>query len=61
LLEVAPEVAQSLSSLKIPCRVIGEVISDPRLELAEGGKVVWRQQISRLEASWSRTFREVLE
>ncbi len=61
LLELAPEAAASLSSLKIPCRVIGEVISEPRITLAEGGKMVWQQEISRLEASWSRTFREVLE
>jgi len=61
LLEVAPEVALSLSRLKVPCRVIGEVLSEPRLELAEGGRMVWQREISRLEASWGRTFREVLE
>jgi phosphoribosylformylglycinamidine synthase II len=61
LLEVSPEVARTLSRLGVPCRVIGEVIAAPQLVLAEGGKTVWQQDLSRLESSWSRTFREVLE
>jgi len=61
LLEVPPEVPRTLSRLKIPCRTIGEVLSEPQLVLAEGGRIVWQQDISRLESRWSRTFREVLE
>lgn len=40
---------------------IGEVTTEPRLVLADNGRVVWRCEISSLAETWSNTFREVLE
>ncbi len=61
LLEVSPDAPAALSRLNVPCQQIGEVISEPRIVLAEGGNVMWQDEISRLESIWSRTLREVLE
>jgi phosphoribosylformylglycinamidine (FGAM) synthase-like enzyme len=45
----------------IPHCVIGEVIPQPRLVLAEGAKVVWQESTSNLAERWSKTFHEVVE
>ena len=61
LLEVAPEVGQSLSALGVPHQTLGEVIAEPQLILAEGENVLWQQNVAELAEGWSKTFREVVE
>jgi phosphoribosylformylglycinamidine synthase subunit PurSL len=61
LLEVPPEFVDGLSKFAIPYQAIGEVISEPRLILAEGSNVLWQQSVASLEAAWSKPFREVVE
>ena len=61
LLEVSPEVEQSLASLGIPHQTLGEVIAEPQLILVEGENVLWQQNVAELAEAWSKTFREVVE
>ena len=61
LLEITPEAARTISRLKVPYQIIGQVIAEPQILLTEDGKVSFQQDVSRLESLWSQTFREVLE
>jgi len=61
LLEVPSEGDLAEHFAGIPHRVIGEVIPEQRLILADDGKVVWQELTSVLAESWSKTFREVVE
>ena len=45
----------------VPYCVLGEVIAEPRLILAEQGKLLWQETTSTLAQTWSKTFNEVLE
>ncbi len=59
------EVASGLNFKKflgnVPHRILGEVVPEPRLVLAEGGKIVWQELTSTLAESWAKPFREVVE
>jgi phosphoribosylformylglycinamidine synthase II len=59
LLEVPPQ--GDLEKYDVPCRVIGEVISDSKLVLSDQGKVDWEESISALSEIWAKPFREVAE
>ena len=61
LLEVSPEVEKGLSALSVPHQTIGEVIADPQLIFAQGGKALWQQNVADLADVWSKPFREVVE
>ena len=61
LLEISAECDLATFPKSIPHCVIGEVIPQPRLVLAEGAKVVWQESTSTLAKPWSKTFREVVE
>jgi phosphoribosylformylglycinamidine synthase len=60
LIEVKADDPMELAS-DIPCRMVGQVIEDPRLELIEQGRGIWQDSVSHLNTIWSKTFREVLE
>ncbi len=60
LIEVVPDEWSELARHG-PCRVVGEVLEDSRLELNSAGRILWQDRVSALEAIWSRPFREVLE
>lgn len=49
-----------LDGLPVPHRVLGEVIGDSQLVLADGDREVWRATTAELEASWTQPFREVV-
>ncbi|HME00280.1 MAG TPA: AIR synthase-related protein [Terriglobia bacterium] len=61
LIEVAPEVDVEESLGGVRHCVLGEVTPEPQLALADSGDMLWREAVSSLTESWSRTFREVLE
>ncbi|HET7100789.1 MAG TPA: AIR synthase-related protein, partial [Terriglobia bacterium] len=61
LLEVSPEAEKGLSKLAVPHQTIGEVIPEPQIILARSGKALWQQSVASLEASWGKSFREVME
>jgi phosphoribosylformylglycinamidine synthase subunit PurSL len=61
LLEVAPDFEPADLLREVPCAVVGEVISAPRLILSAGEKTLWQDEVSNLAQVWSSTFREVLE
>jgi phosphoribosylformylglycinamidine (FGAM) synthase-like enzyme len=44
----------------VRCTDIGEVTTEPRLVLADDGKVLWQEDIPSLAQTWSQTFREVV-
>ncbi len=56
LLEVPPSCNLQQTFSSIPCVVIGEVTEEPKLTLAEKGKSVWEESVSRLTEDWTRTF-----
>ncbi len=61
LLEVSPDCDLKKLLDGIPYQTLGEVITDPRLVLAEAGEVLWQDYTSTLAESWGKTFREVVE
>jgi phosphoribosylformylglycinamidine synthase len=61
LLEVPPETDLEQALSDVPCRIIGEVIPEPRLVLVDGGTTAWSELTSTLAEGWSKTFREVIE
>ncbi|HKT12327.1 MAG TPA: AIR synthase-related protein [Terriglobia bacterium] len=61
LLEILPEFEKGLAKLAVPHLTIGEVIAEPQIIVAEGGKVMWQKALTELEAVWSKPFREVVE
>jgi len=61
LLEVPAERHLARSLRALPYCVLGEVISEPQLALADCGKAVWKEATTTLAAGWERTFREVVE
>jgi len=61
LIEVSPDTDLDKSLGNVGCYTLGEVTAMPHLVLADSDGVIWRETISSLAESWSRTFREVLE
>jgi phosphoribosylformylglycinamidine synthase len=61
LLEVPSEYDLESQLGDVPYRVIGEVLPDPQLILADRGKVVWQEATAVLGEVWSKMFREVIE
>jgi phosphoribosylformylglycinamidine (FGAM) synthase-like enzyme len=61
LLEVPSDCNLDAQLGDVPYQVIGEVLSEPRLILLDGGKVVWQEPTAALGEVWSKTFREVIE
>jgi phosphoribosylformylglycinamidine synthase II len=61
LLEVPPETDLGQALRDVPWRIIGEVVSEPRLVLVDGGATAWSELTSTLAEGWSKTFREVVE
>jgi phosphoribosylformylglycinamidine synthase len=61
LLEVPSEYNLNGQLGDVPYRVIGEVLTEPKLILLDGGKVVWQEPTAALSEVWSKTFREVIE
>ena len=41
--------------------LLGEVISEPQIEVSDAGNFLWQDTTSNLAESWSKTFREVVE
>ncbi len=61
LLEVPPAFEIPAHAAGIPHLFLGEVTAEPRLTFAERGAVIWDETVSKLEESWSETFREVVK
>ena len=58
LIEV--EANAGLSEFEVPYREIGKVTAQPELEIRTGAGEMIRETMTNLEASWARTFREVV-
>jgi len=41
--------------------LLGEVISEPQIEVSDAENFLWQDSISKLAESWGKTFREVVE
>ena len=61
LIEVPPKLDLAADLEGIPHLVVGEVIGDPKLVLADGKKVIWEATLAQLTKSWTETFSEVLK
>ncbi len=61
ILEVAATVANVNPGIGIPYQVVGEVLSEPKLVLANSGKTLWEDDIAALAHIWSKPFREAVE
>ncbi|MGH9359166.1 MAG: AIR synthase-related protein, partial [Terriglobia bacterium] len=59
--EVPPSFDTAASLGNLPHAIVGEVISDARLELTEAGSVLWQEPVSSLAEVWEKPFREILE
>jgi len=62
---VLVEVSPDYDSTKFPrgpyYTEVGEIITEPKLILTDGEKVLWQESLSTLVDIWSKAFREVLE
>jgi len=58
LIEV--EADARLDEFDVPYLEIGEVTAQPEFEIRTGAKEILREAMTNLEASWTRTFREVV-
>ncbi|HTS68369.1 MAG TPA: AIR synthase-related protein [Terriglobia bacterium] len=61
LLEVEPDFKLPAHAAGIPHQFIGLVTAEPRLRLADGGKVIWEEEVEQLAKTWTETFREVVK
>jgi phosphoribosylformylglycinamidine synthase subunit PurSL len=60
LLEVAPEAALTVPAA-IPHTTLGEVLESPNITVEDSSGTLWSDAVSNLSATWSKTFREVME
>jgi phosphoribosylformylglycinamidine synthase len=61
LLEVAPDFEAAPQLTGIPHQFLGYVTAEPRLTLADHGKVIWEESVAQLAQCWTETFREVVQ
>lgn len=61
LVEVPCDLAWERFLENLPHGVVGEVITEPRIEVTENGQVVWQEFVASLTETWSKTFSEVVE
>lgn len=61
LLEVPPACDLKRMFGKVPHFVLGEVIEESKLILAQQGKTIWQEPVASLAEAWSSTFNEVVK